>query len=418
MITLYRFLICAIYRLFYPYFRLRAARGEEIWRQRLALDTLPSGIGLWFHAASVGEVRLVWILSSYLIKCQPGLKFHVTVMTEAGMKTARSLLPTGATFSYFPFDCGAPLRRTLDMLGPTTIITLEGELWPNLLLETARRRIPVILVNARMSEKSFRRFRRIGGSIRRLLACYDRIFLRSRQDAEHYRSLGAPAERCHIAGDLKFDAPLTIPAPARIQEIRRSLGAAAEDFLLVAGSTRPGEERILSEIYRRLTAAHPNIRMVLAPRHLERLVDVKKILEEQAIDFSIFEESGEIRPVVLVDRIGVLIDLFAAADIAYVGGTFSNTGGHNILEPVWAGTPVLFGPDTRNIPDAAAYVIAHNYGARARTEEELFGLLLELAEGRRRFTRKTGREEGDSPARLAGEYILDRIRDIDEIPMR
>ena len=150
-------------------------------------------------------------------------------------------------------------------------------------------------------------------------------------------------------------------------------------------------------------------KMVLAPRHINRKSEVGQILHSRKIEFSIFEQSGDVCDVILVDKIGVLIDLFLAGDFAFVGGTMTDTGGHNILEPVWAGTPVVYGPDIRNIKDLSDYIISHNFGTQVSSPDELTHLVENVIKGSRKFNTKTDTGSDDSPTALAGNYILKKL---------
>ncbi len=416
-----------IYICVYPWGRIKAARGDVSWRERFALN-LPEQRDVWIHAASVGEVKLVRYLIDYLLGQDPNLQIHVTTMTAAGQAMAETEFGGRVTLSYIPVDIPAPTARFLDALRPRVVVMAEAEFWPTLLRETSRRKLRLVLVNGRMSEKSHDRFLRYRGTLTRLLGAYEKFFFKSKTDLERFRSFGVEGERGVTGGDMKFDAPLPERDPERIRAMREAVGAEAGDFLFVVGSTRPPEEEIFASLFKELSrdesgatgAGKGRFRMVLAPRHVNRTDDVRAILDKHEIDYSIFRapgegdsaaesSSGEPRKpgaMVLVDRIGVLGELFLAADLGFVGGTMSDTGGHNILEPVWAGTPVVFGPDIRNVGDLAEYILARDFGAQAATAEELRGIIRDFRNGKRRFALKTGAETGESPSALAGDYIL------------
>ncbi|MCX6834986.1 MAG: hypothetical protein NTW07_07620 [candidate division Zixibacteria bacterium] len=412
MIFLYRVLTRLIYVIIYPWARYQAARGQHMWRGRLGLD-LPGGqVDLWMHAASVGEVRVLGNLIAFLLKARPQMRIHVTAITRTGVETARSLLPRRVSISCFPLDVASVMRATLDRLQPRLMVVAETEIWPNLIREMAKRRVPVILVNGRMTESSQRKYRYMAGTLRRLLSSYERLFFKSEADRERFLSFGLPVERTVVAGDMKFDAPPALKSKEWVDEIRTEIGAGAEHFLLVAGSTRPGEETLLLEMYEKLRNKHPQLRLVLAPRHLERLDEVRRLLEERRTPYCLYGDGRKCEAVALVDRMGLLNDLYLAADLAFVGGTLVDIGGHNILEPVWARTPVVFGPSVANVSEAADYIITRNYGVMVQSAGEMTDLISRVIEGRVSFAVKDDDDLSRSATALAGGYILKRLTDV------
>lgn len=420
MLLLYRCLSELLALILWVPGRYWAFRGDATWRDRLGLRKLESA-DVWLHGASVGEVRLLSCLCNFLLAREPALKLHVSVMTRTGLATARSLLP-GVALSVIPLDVPRLMRRQIEQLRPRAIVCAEVEIWPALLGAAQARAVPVVLVNARLKDRSFRRFARFARTMRRLLGRYDRFFLRSAQDRERYLALGASEEACVLAGDMKFDAPAIDLDPAIRDELRARLGCDPADFLFVCGSTRPDEEQQLAPGLRALLQKEPRLRVVIAPRHVERCNEVAAILTEAGLAARLYSEaeaqSGVVRntaqpQVVLVDALGVLGDLYSAGDAAFVGGTLTNTGGHNILEPVWRGRPVLFGPDVTNIGDAAAYVLEHGYGEQVADATALLTVLEHLMAGRVSYAVRTDSSSGKSAVALAGEYILSTIRQRD-----
>jgi len=411
VITLYRIITGLAYALVYPYGRQRAAAGRELWRGRLGLIPRIGPKDVWIHAASVGETKVAGCLIHYLKRKNKALSVHLSVMTEAGFRTAVKELDPDITVSYFPLDASRSIRRTLDSIRPKVIVVAETEIWPNLVHAASQRGIPVILVNARMSEKAFRRYRMVKGSLRELLVLYDRFFIKTEVDRKRYDYFGVPRDKSVLAGDMKFDAPLQERSEGRIREIRARTGVKENQFLLVAGSTHPGEEEQLVDMYGVAKAEHPGLRLLLAPRHVERTPEIRALLESKRVPYYIYGEVAQHEGLILVDRIGLLADLYLAADLAFVGGTLVNLGGHNLLEPVWAGTPVLFGPNVDNVKEAADYIVEHVYGARVDSFDELQGTVMSVLEGRRKFEIKTDANMQGSATALAGDYILRKLRD-------
>ena len=407
MTVLYRFITFMVFCILYPYAVFRAARGDELWRGRLGpIEPPPPGC-IWMHASSVGEVRVVGYLVDYLRK-RSSLPIHVTTMTRTGFETAGKLLGAKVTQSFFPLDSRGVIRRTLDTLKPCAIVIAETEIWPNLILEAARREIPVCLVNGRMSQKAFGRYRHLRGSLSQLLKKYDRFFFKTEDDAQRYRFFGVPEDHCEVAGDMKFDAPLPDRSPENILAIRARCGAELSDFLIVAGSTREGEEQTMFDLWRRLSEDMDNLRLIIAPRHVERAGQLMEQMELAGLEFSVFEKSDNPAGLILVDRVGLLNDLYVAADVAFVGGTLVDIGGHNILEPVWAGTPVLFGPYLDNVREAAAYIQKGNYGCEIADADDFERVIRQIHNRERSFAVKDEEDLTNSATARAGNYILER----------
>jgi 3-deoxy-D-manno-octulosonic-acid transferase len=415
MMLLYRIVAVIIYGLIYPYGRIKAALGSELWQGRLGLIADVGPKKVWLHAASVGEVKVIGYLVDYLKRKRTGLSLHVTVMTQTGHKTARNLFNSDASVSFLPLDAPVPVNRTLDRIKPELIVFAETEIWPNLIAEAARRGVPMVLVNGRMSARAQRGYRYFRQAIGKLLASYDHFFFKTDEDADRFRYFLAVAgsskePKSDVAGDMKFDAPLTAASAEQRRRIRATLGVGNEAFLLVAGSTRPGEDEILLGLFKGIANVGRRLHLVLVPRHVERASEIKVLMAAQGLPFSVYGDKTECERLVLVDRMGVLGDLYIAADLAFVGGTLVDIGGHNLLEPVWAGTPVVFGPYLDNVREAAEYVVEHGFGARVASGDELALLVSEVSEGRRTFHTKTEDDQKSSATAVAGDYIVGRLR--------
>jgi len=416
MITFYKFISFLVYLVIYPYGRVRASKGDLLWQGRLALlkDTEKSNV--WLHAASVGEVKIMSFLIEYLLSKKASLSIHLSVMTRTGFKTAGTLFGKKVTVSYFPLDAVPLIRRTLDKIQPEMIVVAETEIWPNLILEASKRKIPMILVNGRMSEKAFNKYRLFKGMFSKLLNRYRHFFFKTDDDRRRYMFFELDENITVTAGDMKFDAPLLERREENISSVRREIGAAAGDFLFVAGSTRPGEEEILAGIYNKLRDKLENLVFALAPRHLERIEEIKALLERTGVDYTVYEGKAlgtksenktSSSSLVLVDRMGFLNGLYLAGNLAFVGGTLVPVGGHNILEPVWAGSPVVFGPHLDNVTEAAEYIIDADYGARVKSSEELEIIIEKVYAGEKVFKIKTEADLENSPTARIGDYVLE-----------
>jgi 3-deoxy-D-manno-octulosonic-acid transferase len=415
MIALYRIIATLIYMVFYPYGRIRASTGSRMWQGRLGRLASVSRVDIWMHAASVGEVKVIGFLLSYLKERSPELKIHVTAVTRQGFRIAEKEFGDAASVSYFPLDVSFAVKRFIDRLKPRMIVVAETEIWPNLVRQAARHKIPMILVNGRMTRGSFGKYRLIKNSLGKILAEYDRFFFKTAEDARRYSQFGVGIDKSVVAGDMKFDAPLQVKTPQKVAEIRARCGVGKEEFLLVAGSTRSGEEALMLAAIRSLRTPHKQLRLVIAPRHVERAAELKSLLDSEGVSYYTYGEHerpshSNDQAVVLVDRMGLLNDLYLAADLAFVGGTLVDIGGHNILEPVWAGTPVIYGPSLGNVTEAAEYIESHNYGVRVKSSDKLTLVIDDVISGRMRFAVKTESDLSESATARAGEYILERLK--------
>ncbi len=407
--TVYRIVTRLIHAALYPVGKLRAGRGDRKWRDRLGLEHDLAPADLWLHASSVGEVKVLAHLLDYLKRKRPEVTVHVTVMTDAGYTTAQKVCGDRADLCYLPVDVTGVVRRVLDSVRPRCLAIAETEIWPNLVTEAHRREIPIVLVNGRMSEKSFAQYRLIGFFMRTMLRRYDRFFFKSVADAERYRYFGVDDSRSQVTGDMKFDAPLYPRSLGRREEMRYRCGATDNDFVLVAGSTRPGEEALLLDALTPLNRTAPDCKLVIAPRHVERADEIRRLLDQRGIKHAEYDAPDPAATVVLIDRMGILMDLYLAADLAFVGGTLADIGGHNILEPVWAGTPVVYGPSLQNVIDAAEYIESNNFGDRINDITELVATVEQMRSGDRTFATKTENDLDRSATAVAGDYILKKL---------
>ncbi len=407
--TIYRIVTRLIHGVLYPVAAHRAGRGERKWQDRLGRVEEIAPADIWLHASSAGEVKVLTYLLDYLLRKRPGLKVHVTVMTDAGYRIANEKIGDRAPVHYLPLDVTPVIRRVLETVRPRCLAIAETEIWPNLITETHRRDIPVILVNGRMSDKSFAQYRMIGFFMRTMLRRYDRFFFKSDIDAERYRYFDISAERGRVTGDMKFDAPMYPRSPGRREEIRYRIGASDDEFVVVAGSTRPGEEAMLLDALELINTALPGCKLVIAPRHVNRSDEIRQLMAQRGVKFAEYESSDHDARVVLVDRMGILMDLYMAAELAFVGGTLVDIGGHNILEPVWAGTPVVYGPSLHNVIDAAEYVESNRYGRRITDITGLVATVAEMRGGTLTFATKTENDLDRSATAVAGDYILEKL---------
>lgn len=414
MMLLYRIVSYLVYIAVFPYARYRVSKRDVLWRDRLGLTEAIGSKDIWIHAASVGEVRIISYLIDYLKKKRSSLTIHLTVMTRAGYSTAKSTLHNGISVSYLPLDVPLLMRRLAGTIEPKVAVIAETEIWPHLVESLADRRVPIVLVNGRLSSRSLKRYLWFKRTFLQLLARYDRCFVKSDQDQERFLRLGVRPEICEVAGDMKFDAPLLDRDENRRNEIRRKLGISPDEFLLVAGSTRTGEEEVLLDIHRNLRQEFTRLRLLLVPRHLDRVPEIVQGMQLRNVSFALHSSGlshAEVA-VIIIDRMGMLNDLYLASDLAFVGGTLADIGGHNVLEPVWAGTPALFGPSISNVREAADYIKEFNYGMMVSSPAELESVIARFIRGEIKFHVKSSDDLAHSPTAHIGEYILRELANV------
>ena len=328
------------------------------WDERLGfIPRFPVKPRLWVHAVSVGEV----IAATPLIRAwqaqHPDWAVLLTTTTPTGSAQAQRSLGESVEHVYLPYDLPSAVRRFYARAQPTRGVIMETELWPNLFAEAQRRGIPLLLANARLSERSMRGYAKVRGLVAETLACLSLIAARDAQDVARFIALGALPGKVEALGNLKFDleiAPETRENGAKWREL-----FGLERKLWIAASTHPGEDEQILAAHRKIMAQHPDALLLLAPRHPERADEVAKLVEAQGLTLarrSALPLAGEgvKTQVILIDTLGELLDFYAASDAAFVGGSLIAHGGHNPLEPLALGLPVLSGEAVFNFAEIYA----------------------------------------------------------------
>jgi 3-deoxy-D-manno-octulosonic-acid transferase len=373
----------------------RGLRDRSYWRnfrERFGLGPFLATSPIWVHAVSVGEVQAAAALVVALRDRYPQTPVLVTTFTPTGAARARALFGGKAEVRFLPFDLPGSVRRFLDRARPRLAVIIETELWPNLYRQCRHRRIPLVIASARLSRRSTDRYRRLGALFKEAVASGVVVAAQGEGDAERFRALGAAAERTHITGNLKFDLALPPDIGERGKALREQY--APGRALWVAGSTHGGvEEEAVLAAQRRVGARHSGALLVLAPRHPNRFDEVASWLERQGIAFTRRSQSseadaalaasasdtvGEGPRVLLLDTLGELIYFYAAADVAFVGGSLVPIGGHNLLEPAALGLPVLTGPNNSNGEDVARLMLDCGAVKIVRNGTELGSQVAEL----------------------------------------
>lgn len=376
----------------YFYWHLRSRGRGESFLPRLGLK-LPPGAPpggtprIWLHGVSVGEILAAVPLVHELQAILPRAGFIVTTGTETGQAVARqNFLPLGAYVCYFPLDLPWAVNRYLDYLRPQVFVALESEIWPNFLWAAHRRGVRLAMVNARLSDRSFQRFRRYAGYLSDIFDKYDMVAAGSPGDYHRLGKLGLAPDRLHLTGNLKYDRLFKAQDQARVQEFRALLQGASGEApapVFLAASTHPGEEETVLAAYQKLRVPYPALLLVLAPRHPERASDLGRLLSRQGVAhhlWSRLKDGHETRrqPAVLVDTIGDLFSLYGAADVAFVGGSLVPHGGQNILEPAAQGLPPLYGPHLHNFRWAREILEEAGVGIQVSGAESMAGAAQDL----------------------------------------
>jgi len=392
---LYQIIAWALFLLVFPFFIIYSLSGPpQEARQRLGFYPSAPKPGnkkkrIWLHAASVGEVRVARALTEEIQRQLPGTQIWVSTLTRHGQQVCREWLPPEVTCIYAPLDLAGISSRAMRTIEPDLYVCLETELWPEIILQADRRGSGPLLLNARLSDRSMRRYQ--GWPVRYLLgktlARFKAIAAVSEDDARRYRDLGADPQIVTVCGNAKYDLNLAPERPAAEMAAnpgelaaawRRNLGLTREQPVLVAGSTHAGEEELMLAAWRKLKRNLPGLVLILAPRHLQRLPEVEELLRERSIVFQHLASLDASGPeaeakaaVLLVDRMGELARLYAVADYVFCGGSLVKRGGHNLLEAAAWGKPVLFGPHMDDFREEAELLRQEGAGFMVRDDEDI-----------------------------------------------
>jgi 3-deoxy-D-manno-octulosonic-acid transferase len=336
--------------------KYHAGFWERMGRVHARLRETNSQRVIWVHAVSLGEVLAVSGLIEAMRRGFPGHRVLISTTTDTGQAIARKRFGENDVF-YFPMDFAFAVRSYLRALRPELIVLAETEFWPNFLRLAHASGANVAVVNARISDRSWPKYRRFRVALKRMLAQIDLFLPQTEQDSERLQAMGAPSERVRVTGNLKFDVALPSP-PAIVETLRASLSAESAGPVLVCGSTVEGEEPVLLRAFQNVRAQHPRAVMILAPRHPERFDGVANLVAQTGLPFcrrSQWHGESLATGVLLLDSLGELAALYAVADIAFVGGSLiPHGGGHNIIEPAQHGVAIVTGTEMKNFRDVVA----------------------------------------------------------------
>jgi 3-deoxy-D-manno-octulosonic-acid transferase len=390
--TLYRWASAALfgfgfvplagYSLIDPDARKRLADRLGIYRMVRSDDRSPR---IWLHAASMGEVMVAESIIGAIRSKLPEAQIVLSAMTPHGFHHGMARMPADVDLIQAPLDVAPLLAHALNDIRPDLLVLLETEIWPNWIVETARRKIPIAMVNGRISSRSIGRYRLLRPLMAEILPKIGWFSMIHEADADRIASIGAPADRIVVNGNAKYDMLCQRADPGRIGTIRASFGVDGTDPIFLGGSLRGREPVRLLDVFGLLKERVPELRMILAPRHLHRIGEIVSALNERKMPFvlktRLASSSGTAFggwDVLVLDTMGELFDAYALADVVFCGGSLVPKGGQNIMEPASWGKPVLYGPNMEDFQDARLLLEREGGGLAVRDDQELLRHVLRL----------------------------------------
>lgn len=318
------------------------------------------------HGVSVGEVNAIENLVKEIKKTYPDYNLVVTTGTKTGQDLAQKKFKEFADFiTYFPFDIPQSVDKFLDKLNPSLVFIAETELWPNFAFGCKKRNIPLCIVNGRISDSTYNTYKLAKPFFKEVFKNFTAVYAQSKEDLNKYVSIGMNSDFTEFMGNLKFD----------IQKKEFNIDLGQEGFkVLIAGSTHKGEDEIVLETYKKLKKDFPTLKLLLAPRHPQRVPEIKNLIESTHISYGLRSEDGKFNEndIIILDTLGELGKMYSICDIAFIGGSFNKTGGHNPLESVIFNKPTLSGPSIHNFKDIYSILVKSNAGKVVTTPHELY----------------------------------------------
>jgi 3-deoxy-D-manno-octulosonic-acid transferase len=362
---------------FLPFLLLIRKRRKTLFR-RLGFQYYP-GVNqstskpVWIHALSVGELLSCVPLVKQLREQLPARPLYLSVSTLAAYEiaTEKAAAHIDGLF-YYPYDLLLTVRRCLRKIRPALFLLIETDIWPGFLMEMRRLGVPCFLLNGRLSSRSFRFYRLLSALFAPAFATFARVYPQSAEEAKRFLALGVEAEKVCHTGNLKFDLRGPLPSSQMIVGLRQSLSLGEEDLVLLAGSTHRGEEAMIRSAFLALRQLHPDLRLLIAPRHPNRAAEIERLFANDPLRVALLSQGTHPETdVTVVDRMGLLGGLYALANVTFVGGSLVGKGGQNPIEPAAAGKPVLFGPDMSDFPDVSRLLIEAGGAIQVRNPSDL-----------------------------------------------
>lgn len=395
MIYLYSFIYALLLCLYFPFFFLKFKRKKESLDLilRLALNLPPRQDKqpcLWFHAVSVGEVLSLQNLLDELSRLHPEWRLLVTSLTPSGIRLARERFQGKAEIWPVPIDFPWCLSRFFKKVKPSLLALVESEFWPNLIRQARRNSVPVILINGRISPRTFKRIKKFRFLFLPLLRQIDLFLVQSIREKEKFEEIGIDETKIKVTGNLKTEVNLPLYPEADKNDFRKKLGITSDEKVITAGSTHPGEEKILLLALKKIREKKPQYKLIIAPRHPARWPEIADQCSFLSLDWqrwSLLKEriqgtnQADLNwEVLIVDTLGELPFFYFLADLAFVGGSLVPRGGHNLLEPAFYGKPIVYGPYMDNFAYLADYFLERGAATRVFQESDLVALWEQIGE--------------------------------------
>jgi 3-deoxy-D-manno-octulosonic-acid transferase len=354
----------------------RIPENRKNWLERLGFCPFQLEKSIWVHAVSVGETIAAVPLIKALKKEYPSIPIVVTTMTVTGAARVKAIFGDDVFHVFIPYDLPGAITRFLKYIHPQILIILETELWPNLFATCKRHSVPIVITNARLSEKSMRGYQKISSLTRGMLSAVNALAAQANADAERFMALGMPKNKITITGNIKFDLEVPSDLIKRSAELYSQLQSdpLMQRPVWIAASTHAGEESIILQAHRLVKTKHPTALLILVPRHPNRFIEVAALCEQQGFKIARRSESKshpQDKEIYLCDTMGELLLMYSVADVAFVGGSLVSVGGHNMLEPAALHKPILTGPVLFNFAEISELLLKANAMFIAKNAEEL-----------------------------------------------
>ncbi|GGC83265.1 lipid IV(A) 3-deoxy-D-manno-octulosonic acid transferase [Marinobacter halophilus] len=372
-----QFIYSQLIRLALPFILIRlwwqgrkAPALRQDWQHRLGIIPEISGPVIWVHAVSVGETIAAGPLVRRLLARDLGATILMTAMTDTGLAQARKMFGDRVTYAYAPYDTPGSIRRFLGRINPRILVILETEIWPNMIRQCRRRRVPVFLINARLSERSARGYERVRGLAGPVMNSISWVAAQAERDAERFRRIGVAASHVEVTGSVKFDVDIPEDVQVASDAFRQTLSARP---VWIAGSTHAGEDEQLLLAHQGILESHPRALLIVVPRHPDRFDAVAAMAEDQGFVLArrSLGQDPAAAQVYLGDTMGELMMLYGVSDLAFVGGSLIERGGHNPLEPAAWGIPVFSGPHIFNFETIFERLLADGGVQLVRGKEDV-----------------------------------------------
>ncbi len=361
-------------------------------------NALSTKRNIWLHAVSVGEVMAAKPLADRIKKDLSQYTIVISTVTETGNALAKKIMPKDSSVIYLPLDFSFAVGRVLRLVNPAAFIIMETEIWPNLIRALHKNGVPIILSNGRISQKSYKWYRLTKPLLKNILNCMTGFFMGTEEDAGRIISLGADRQKVIVAGNIKFDSAGFDIDKARKESVIELLGL-KDNKLIVAGSTHPGEEEILLDVYKNLKHKHNDISLLIAPRHIERAGEIAETIKCYGFTpvkmFGLTHKPAAANPVFILDAIGELKLFYSIAWVVFTGGSLVKHGGQNMIEPAFFGKPVIFGPHVFNFKDVACALMDKKAAITVKDKNSLLEAIEKLYKDRA-FYEETGKNAKDT----------------------